>query len=65
MTKAYARGKGYGDAYGLNYVGRKLSDNYVEKSGDPQLKAAIEAGVGKACREWERTISQFMIVLNS
>ncbi|KAF5063138.1 phage-Barnase-EndoU-ColicinE5/D-RelE like nuclease3 [anaerobic digester metagenome] len=43
MTKGYARGKGYGDAYGLNYLGDKISDNYVEKSGDAQLKAAVEA----------------------
>lgn len=43
MTKAYARGKGYGDAYGLNYVGNKISDNYIEKNGEAQLKAAVEA----------------------
>lgn len=43
MTKGYARGKGYGDAYGLNYVGNKISDNYVDKSGDAQLKAVVEA----------------------
>ncbi|WP_313528830.1 MuF-C-terminal domain-containing protein [Anaerotignum sp.] len=43
MTKAYARGKGYGDAYGLNYVGNKLSDNFVETSGDTQLQATAEA----------------------
>lgn len=43
MTKGYARGKGYGDAYGLNYFGNKISDNYVEKNGDAQLKAAVEA----------------------
>lgn len=43
MTKGYARGKGYGDAFGLNYVGNKLTDNYVNKSGDAGIKAAVDA----------------------
>ncbi|MPN41350.1 hypothetical protein SDC9_188895 [bioreactor metagenome] len=57
MTKGYARGKGYGDAYGLNYLGNKISDNYVEKSGDAQLKAAVEARKKLGQKQWRTTPS--------